>query len=1040
MSQRDIDIKDLNLAESFMKQDNMVEINLLRPHTIPASPYCTTPDSYSNHIVGAQPITSHYTGGSYVTDGSTLQTSSAPKVVPIIPTSQTPPLEQQNPAALPITQSTPIYSDTTHQQILKEVSRQARAYDAMEAYSTVYSTSFGLCTRDRNRREHIVFPLHFRNCIYVEVEPNSLYQQKSFYRITFVENPAPLIITQKDFENPNKLALALASHYKTSINLCGPKGKIHTGIQSFFIREMQCEKLDFFWGWKLENESWKYFLTNGKTHGERALLPKNYIPYSEQRSNLSRENTSASVQLTAALQAAEMMNAISDVALRSIIWNIIHISALYTLLCYRVRIPFGFCFYSEDTMQLNIIESLFTWFQDSPVLISNDKLRFYQQLAERKDQPLLILDAEAQIQNSKLIEQAIATGIITYSSKTESTLQSLPIVLSNSLSHLSKSPKLICLNLQGDVFSSDASRTIHEKQKYFMDYLYHFNTFVQDNQEMFYTELVHPSESLPCTHGEHTLSPDCITLLQTVHAVEKVIHLYHTSLYPHEGAKDIFDGLFSDQMNSILLDALMCLSCQDSDTTVHEIFSNTAKQMIQDGCFDIREFGSENTFAPCPTDKQGIIYIYKNDPCLTKKAYDAVCNRTGYPYRIVKNALLRTNSFKGNSTNCDTPQYRITGDNPLTKQGYTAVYWFSNNMIPLPAKPIQHEQPAWIKDSSECNISLQLGYSVDGSPMVWNGRENSHICISGLSGSGKSYFLKKMIAQLPAQNVRCIIFDTSGDFSSTSQDKNPPEWPVEALEVVDMENTQAQKMFFQLLSPGDNIDKIIYRFVDILNRKNHFGRSQKASLIECLEFGFEQNQLSSFNDLLEIVKQISPYSAVENAIKSLNTILPYGKNVFDWSLDEPGITVLDFHRGHDDDSLKTVIELLLSTICATRMYMNQDDYPPVVLIFDECQLYDWKKGAYAYDIMVRGRKYGLSAWLSTQALTLINNPEIPEQANLRVCFKPTDNEIPQIVKKFYLSSTKEKDDCKINLANLVRGQFICKLNSTIHISQPPQKK
>lgn len=49
MSQRDIDIKDLNLAESFMKQDDMVEINLLRPHTIPASPYCTTPDSYSNH-------------------------------------------------------------------------------------------------------------------------------------------------------------------------------------------------------------------------------------------------------------------------------------------------------------------------------------------------------------------------------------------------------------------------------------------------------------------------------------------------------------------------------------------------------------------------------------------------------------------------------------------------------------------------------------------------------------------------------------------------------------------------------------------------------------------------------------------------------------------------------------------------------------------------------------------------------------------------------------------------------------------------------
>jgi hypothetical protein len=183
-----------------------------------------------------------------------------------------------------------------------------------------------------------------------------------------------------------------------------------------------------------------------------------------------------------------------------------------------------------------------------------------------------------------------------------------------------------------------------------------------------------------------------------------------------------------------------------------------------------------------------------------------------------------------------------------------------------------------------------------------------------------------------------------------------------------------------------------------------------------------------------------PYSAVEDAIKKLDTILPYGKQDFDWHLDTPGITVLGFQNGFDDDSTKNAIELLLSNICATRMYLPQDDYPPVVLVFDECQLYDWKRGAYTYDIMVRGRKYGISAWLSTQALSLINNPEIPEQANLRVCFKPTDNEIPQIVKKFYLSSTKEKEDCKTNLANLVRGQFICKLNGNIHISQPPRKK
>lgn len=647
---------------------------------------------------------------------------------------------------------------------------------------------------------------------------------------------------------------------------------------------------------------------------------------------------------------------------------------------------------------------------------------------------------EAQIQNSKMVEQAVSTGIITYSNKTESTLQSLPVVLSNSLSHLSQSPKMIYINLQEDAFASDASRIIREKKKYFMDYLYHFNAFVQDNQELVSTKLMNPSESILCSHQENTLSPESITLLKAVHVVEEIIQQYHSSLCPHEGAKEMFDGLFSTEMNPILLDALMCSSCHDSNKTICDIFFHTANQMIHDGCFDIREFGSENTFSPCPADKEGIIYIFKNDPCFTKKAYDAVCNRTGYSYRTVIKALIRTNSFKGNSTNDDTPQYRITGKNPVTKQGYTAVYWFSSETIPLPAKPVQYEPSAWLKDASECNITLQLGCSVDGFPMIWNGRENSHICISGLSGSGKSYFLKKMIAQLPEQKVRCIIFDTSGEFCSPSQDKNPPEWPMNELEIIDMEKTNAQKIFFEPLSPDDNIDKIIHRFVDVLNRKNHFGKNQKSRLIECLKFAFEQNKLTCFDDLLWAVNMLAPYSAVENAIENLNTILPYGSNNFDWRLDDPGITVLDFHSGNDDDSLKTVIELLLSNICAIRMYTKRDDYPPVVLVFDECQLYDWKRGAHTYDIMVRGRKYGLSAWLSTQALTLINNPEILEQANLRVCFKPTDNEIPQIVKKFYLSSTKEKEDCKTNLANLIRGQFICKLNGKVHISQPPQKK
>ena len=33
---------------------------------------------------------------------------------------------------------------------------------------------------------------------------------------------------------------------------------------------------------------------------------------------------------------------------------------------------------------------------------------------------------------------------------------------------------------------------------------------------------------------------------------------------------------------------------------------------------------------------------------------------------------------------------------------------------------------------------------------------------------------------------------------------------------------------------------------------------------------------------------------------------------------------------------------------------------------------------------------------------------------------------------------KEKDQCKIDLSNLVRGQFLCKLNGHVYVSTPPE--
>lgn len=61
------------------------------------------------------------------------------------------------------------------------------------------------------------------------------------------------------------------------------------------------------------------------------------------------------------------------------------------------------------------------------------------------------------------------------------------------------------------------------------------------------------------------------------------------------------------------------------------------------------------------------------------------------------------------------------------------------------------------------SLTLSLGRSPLGAPVTWQGG-NGHIAVLGQSGRGKSVLLRHLMAQLPPQGVRCLVFDCAGDF------------------------------------------------------------------------------------------------------------------------------------------------------------------------------------------------------------------------------------------------------------------------------------
>ena len=81
-------------------------------------------------------------------------------------------------------------------------------------------------------------------------------------------------------------------------------------------------------------------------------------------------------------------------------------------------------------------------------------------------------------------------------------------------------------------------------------------------------------------------------------------------------------------------------------------------------------------------------------------------------------------------------------------------------------------------------MSLELGYTAAGIPMEWKNPRNGHAFITGTSGSGKSYFLKSLLMQLPPQGFRVLIFDCSADFITHTG--GPPGWPPKGIEKLDL--------------------------------------------------------------------------------------------------------------------------------------------------------------------------------------------------------------------------------------------------------------
>ena len=299
---------------------------------------------------------------------------------------------------------------------------------------------------------------------------------------------------------------------------------------------------------------------------------------------------------------------------------------------------------------------------------------------------------------------------------------------------------------------------------------------------------------------------------------------------------------------------------------------------------------------------------------------------------------------------------------------------------------------------------LQLGCSALGTPLRWENAANPHIFISGQSGMGKSYFLKNCIAQLPSQNVRCIVFDYSGDFIQPAANYFPE---LEKCRKLDVEKDIAINPFRQLQVSTARTERktdIASRIAEAIIRSYRVrGNMQEVYLRNALKNYLERETKNPcFSGLSHMIQSDSELSKKMAStlirIQDLSDMIPTTTSEFHWDTTDPGITIVSFDSLPNASAQALVTTFLLTDLWSEHI-SSSERMCPVIVVLDECQRLQFTEDSIYCRILREGRKNHFGGWFASQWISNKTALEALNQAALRAYFFPGENQIHSLAKR-----------------------------------------
>jgi DNA phosphorothioation-dependent restriction protein DptH len=361
---------------------------------------------------------------------------------------------------------------------------------------------------------------------------------------------------------------------------------------------------------------------------------------------------------------------------------------------------------------------------------------------------------------------------------------------------------------------------------------------------------------------------------------------------------------------------------------------------------------------------------------------------------------------------------------------------------PSSAAPATDKSIGRVEATSDAAVPerILVGARVNGEPVYWYFGHpkllNRHLLVFGNSGTGKTYGIQCLLAEMAMAGVRSLIVDYTDGFLPAQMEPRFQEVARPKNHFVVTERLplnpfrrQRRKIDPSLPVIEESNYQIASRIVSIFASVYAVGEQQLAALSPSLQKGLEMGSGFSLDALLPILSEDGPQGlSLANKIEPFIQAQPFraaSESAWEDMLgaSHHGVHVLQL-GGLSRKTQRMVTEFVLWDLWDHAQNAGNKDRPlPIVL--DEIQNLDHSSDSPIDKMLREGRKFGIALMLATQTTSNFNAEQRDRlfQAGHKLFFKPADTEIDRFTDILSKSTPGvSRADWADRLARLEKGQ------------------